>query len=81
MEVATAEEGLEIQPDSSLPRPVRVFFAPGGNNRMVRVLHAVIAGERLEVDDLLRRYDVSERDLGRWMRTAVDAALDRAEQR
>jgi hypothetical protein len=80
VEVATAEEGLEIQPDRGLPQPVRVFFAPGGNNRVVRVLHVVIGGEQLEVDEMLRRYEVDERDLGRWMRAAVDAALDRAER-
>jgi hypothetical protein len=82
VEVATAEEGLEIQPDrADLPRPVRVFFATGGRKQVVRVLHVTIGGEQLEVDEFLRRYGVSERDLGRWMRAMVDAALDRAEAR
>lgn len=81
VEVATAEQGLEIQPDRGPPRPARVFFAPGGSNRMVRVLHVTVDGEHLGVDEFLRRYGVSERDLGRWMRAAVDAALDLAERR
>ena len=40
-----------------------------------------VGDEQLDVDELLRRYEVSERDLGRWMRAAVDAALDLAEPR
>ena len=81
VEIATAEEGLAIQPDLGPPGPVRVFFAPGGSNRMIRVLHVDVSGERLEVEELIRRYAISERDLGRWMRAAVDDALDRAERR
>ena len=58
--------------------PVRVYFAAGGGNREVCVLHLRVGTVDLTVDELVRQHGVSERDVGRWIRAAVDAALDRA---
>ncbi len=35
-----------------------------------------VAGERMRIEAFLTRFDVSETEIGRWMRAEVDRALD-----
>ncbi|MCA9655817.1 MAG: hypothetical protein H6712_35380 [Myxococcales bacterium] len=78
--VARAEEGLVVRPEPELEpgAVVRVRFAPGGRNREVLVMGVVVGDEELEVEELLARYGLDEAELGRWMRRAVEEALDAA---
>ncbi len=39
-----------------------------------------VDGVALDPDAFLARFEVSEKALGRWLRAAVDEALDRAER-
>ena len=79
--IADAREGLVVRPapediERGVPNPLRVLFGHGGNNREVLVTEILAEGERLDVETFQARYAVSDEALGRWMRAAVEAALD-----
>ena len=48
----------------------------GGGNRQLHVTGVEVDGARLDVDAFLQRYAVPEDALGRWLRAAVERALD-----
>ncbi|MBA3548924.1 MAG: hypothetical protein H0T76_20775 [Nannocystis sp.] len=79
--VATAATGIEAETDDAArangaPARVRVHFAPGGSNRRLNVTAVEVDGVVLDVDVFLARFAVPEVALGRWLRAAVDRALD-----
>lgn len=83
VQVATASEGLVVSPDGEavsrgVPSSLRVLFAHGGANRELLVLAVVAESQQREVADFQARYGVTDDQLGRWMRAAVEAALDAA---
>lgn len=81
--VCRARDGLVVRlPPAAVaggvPAEVRVYFAHGGGNRRVNVTEVATPDERMEVGRFQERYDVSDLELGRLMRTAVDELLDSA---
>lgn len=75
--VASAAAGIAVEPDAEArargaPPTVTVRFAHGGGNRELRVLTIESAGELLEPDAFLARFDVSAATLGTWIRAAID---------
>lgn len=79
--VATAASGLVADTDEAArangaPPQVRVHFAPGGANRELNVTAVEADGVVLEVDAFLARFAVPDVALGRWLRAAVERALD-----
>lgn len=82
--VAEGKVGIEITPDSAsvargVPSPLRVRFRHGGDNREIFVTEVVISTDVLDVAVFQQRFAVPDVLLGTWIRTAVEAALDRAE--
>lgn len=80
--VATATSGLMVEAGASArergaPAELCVRFAHGGGNRMMRVISIESGGTAWSADELLLRFGVTERDLGQWIRAAVERALDR----
>jgi len=85
VEIATAAGGLSIAPEEEarargVPRVVRVFFAHGGSNRQLLVTTLATEEGSLKVNEFQSRYSVSDAELGRWIRAAVERALDAAER-
>lgn len=83
MEVATAAEGLAVSlPPGRLAgvASVQVHFdhQRATPRRSVHVTAVTIAGERLDIDDFLARHEIAAEELGAWMRSAVERALDAA---
>lgn len=78
VKVATAAEGLRVATDDPALTVV-VHFDHGGGNRQLCVTTVQRAGETLSVQGYQARFQVSDEALGRWIRAAVDAALDAAE--
>jgi len=81
VEVARAEDGLEITVEREPPSRAFVELGAGGSHREVRVLGVRVGSESLTIAAFLARFDATEKDLGRWMRVAVERALDEAEAR
>jgi hypothetical protein len=83
VEIATAAGGLSIAPDEEarargVPPTVRVFFAHGGGDRQLLVTALATEEGSLEVNEFQSRYSVSDSELGRWIRAAVERSLDAA---
>lgn len=82
VEVAGVEGVLVTTDDAArargVPAEVRVRLGPGGSHRSIRVLEVEIASARIEIGVFQARFEVDDARLGRWLRVAVDAALDRA---
>lgn len=82
VEVACGSDGLEVAvPDGRLAvSELRVYFAyeRAAPRRAVSVTEVEVAGARYDVDAFLDRFGVADEELARWMRAAVDRALDRA---
>jgi len=81
--VATVADGLIVQTDETArgrgaPPSVCVRFGHGGNNRELRVDAIELDGESLDVDAFCARFGVTDASFGRWIRTAVERALDAA---
>ena len=81
--VATAASGIEVDTDEAArangaPVVVRVHFAHGGRNRELRVMAVEADGISFEPDAFLARFNVTGAALGRWLRAAVERALDQA---
>jgi hypothetical protein len=81
--VATITTGLDVQTDEAsrmkgVPSLVRVRFGPGGANRLLRVDAIEVDGAVIEVNAFLARFEVSDADLGKWIRVRVEQALDAA---
>jgi hypothetical protein len=79
--VATTASGLVVDTDDAArdrgaPATVRVRFTAGGGNRRLHVTVIEVDGASLDVDEFLARYAVPEAALGRWLRAAVERALD-----
>ena len=79
--VATAATGIEAETDDAArvngaPTRVRVHFAPGGRNRQLNVTGVEADGVMLDVNVFLSRFAVPDLALGRWLRAAVERALD-----
>ena len=79
--VATAASGIEVETDDAArangaPTRVRVHFAAGGGNRQLHVTAVAADDDLLDVDAFLSRFAVPETALGRWLRAAVERALD-----
>jgi hypothetical protein len=75
--VATVAEGIVVQSDEAArlqgaPPEVRVHFLGGGAHRELRVLTI----EGLDVAEFQAKFGVSDEALGRWLREAVERALD-----
>ena len=84
--VASAAEGIAIETDEAAraagaPATVRVRFAHGGGNRELRVTTVHVGDIDLDPDAFLARFAVSGGALGRWIRAAVERALDAADRR
>ncbi len=80
--VATTATGLVVATDDAArsrgaPASVRVHFAAGGDNRQLNVTAVEVDEVRLAVDVFLARFAVADDALGRWLRAAVERALDR----
>ncbi|MRG95997.1 hypothetical protein [Polyangium spumosum] len=81
--VATAASGIEVDTDEAArahgaPAVVRVSFAHGGRNRELRVMAVEADGISYDPDAFLARFEVRALTLGRWLRAAVERALDQA---
>lgn len=80
--VAHGDDGLEIPvPDGRPGAPtIRVFFAyhPGARRRSLYLTDVEAAGERSSVAEFQARHAVTDEELGRWLRAAVERALDAA---
>lgn len=82
--IADARRGLTVQPpDDAVGRGVPpllcvMFVHGGGNNREVCVTEIVVGDRRMDVSAFQEQYAVSDGELGRWMRAAVEAAMDAA---
>lgn len=79
--VATVAAGILVETDDAArangaPSRVRVHFAAGGGNRRLHVTGVEVDGVVLDVDAFLSRHAVTEEALGRWLRAAVERALD-----
>lgn len=78
--IATSREGLVVSvPEERMGvATIRVFFEyrPGAAARSICVTELDVAGARMTIDAFLAHFDVTEAELGRWMREAVDHALD-----
>jgi hypothetical protein len=78
--VATSREGLVVPvPEGRMGvATIRVFFEHrrGAAARSICVTELDVAGARMTIEAFLARFDVTEVELGRWMREAVDRALD-----
>lgn len=75
--VATVANGIVVLSDETArlqgcPPEVRVHFAAGRANRELRVLTV----EGIEVAAFQAEFGVSDEALGRWLREAVERALD-----
>lgn len=75
--VATVAEGIVVRSDEAArlqgaPPEVRVHFLGGGANRELRVLTI----EGLDVAEFQAKFGVTDEALGRWLREAVERALD-----
>jgi hypothetical protein len=75
--IATVADGILVRSDEAAgvqgcPPEVRVHFLGGGANRELRVL--TIDG--LDVAEFQAKFGVSDEALGRWLREAVERALD-----
>lgn len=84
--VATAASGIDVQTDDAArahgaPPTVRVRFAHGGGDRELRVMAVEVDGAALDPDAFLARFEVTDAALGRWLRAAVERAIDATEQR
>ena len=83
VEICGGDVGLEVAPDlearrRGVPAPLFVRFVPGRVNREVRVTDIAFAGQVVLLAQFQRTFEVSDDELGRWMRAAVEEALDRA---
>ena len=81
--VAEGAVGIEIEPDSDsaargVPSPLRIRFRHGGNNREICVTDVMVGTDALDVAVFQQRFSVADDLLGAWIRSAVEAALDRA---
>lgn len=81
VEITTASEGISIAPGEEaqargVPPSVRVLFAHGGGDRQLFVTTLVTGEGSLSVREFQDRYSVSDAELGRWVRAAIDRALD-----
>lgn len=80
--VARGPDGLELPvPDGRPGAPaIRVFFAyqPGAPRRSLYLTDVEVAGERCTVAEFQARHAVTDEELGRWLRAAVERALDAA---
>lgn len=79
--VATTASGIVVDTDdeartNGAPIRVRVRFGSGGRNRQLCVTAVEADGVVLDVDAFLGRFAVPEAALGRWLRAAVERALD-----
>ena len=82
--VATAAEGLVVVPDEEargrgLPALLRVFFRHGGRHLHLHVTAVSIGQEQVELNAFQARFSVSNAELGKWIRAAVERALDAAD--
>jgi hypothetical protein len=81
VEITTAAKGISIAPEEEaqargVPKAVRVLFAHGGGDRQLFVTALVMEEGSLDVREFQSRYSVSDSELGKWIRAAVDRALD-----
>lgn len=79
--VATAASGIVVDTDAAArthgaPTQVGVRFAHGGGNRELNVIGVEVDGVVLDVEVFLSRFSVVDGALGRWIREAVERALD-----
>ena len=82
--VATIASGLVVDTDEAsrargADNVVCIRFASGGGNREMRVMAIEHRGETMEVDAFLTRFEVTEQALGRWIRAAIERALNAAQ--
>lgn len=54
------------------------MFKHGGNNRELHVTEIVVEDRHIDVAAFQVDLGISDDELGRWMRTTIDAALDAA---
>ena len=81
VEIATASEGISITPDAEaqargVPPRVQVFFAHKGGNTQLYVTTLVTEEGSLPIREFQSRYSVSNEELGKWIRAAIDGAVD-----
>lgn len=81
--IAKGSVGLEVTPDSAMqergvPARLLVRFRPGGSNRAIMVTEIVVGNDVLPLEEFQARFQVTDDELGRCMRSAVDAVLDRS---
>jgi len=77
VKVATAREGLRVDTDDPA-QTLLIHFEHGGGNRQMRVLTVQREAESLPVEEFQARFQVDDETLGRWIRAAVERALDAA---
>lgn len=81
--VATAAQGFEVTPDDEarargVPSPLRVFFAHGGGNKQLYITTIATAQGSMDIKSFQERFAVTDEALGRWVRGAIERALDSA---
>ncbi len=81
--VATKAQGIEVVPDDEavehgVPPRLQVFFEHGGSNRRMRVVSITADSVNLDIFVFQEKYAVQDHALGRWIRAAVERALDAA---
>lgn len=74
--VAVADEGLSVATERPSLPTIRVFFGHGGGNRMLHVSTVAVSEQRLPVETFQSEHAVTDEELGRWIRMAIEQVLD-----
>lgn len=85
VELASAAEGLQLELDEAtqmrgLPKAITVQFRHGGAALALYVTNVVVLGEVMALQQFQSTYQVSDQELGRWLRAAIEIGLDMAER-
>jgi hypothetical protein len=74
--VTTAAEGLSVSTERPSLPTIRVFFEHGGGNRMRHVLTVGVGEQRVPIETFQSEHAVTDEELGRWIRMAIERVLD-----
>ncbi len=83
VKIADAEHGLVVHPPEhavarGVPAVFRAMFKHGGKNRELHLTEIVVEERHIGIGAFQIEYVISDEELGHWLRTTVDAALDAA---
>lgn len=83
VKIADAEHGLVVHPPEEavargVPAVFRAMFKHGGNNRELHVTDILVGDRHIAVGAFQIDLEISDEELGQWLRSTVEAALDAA---